>query len=343
MRKDDDCVMTRMILALSISALSGTVFATPLIMGHRGTAGHRPEHTRSSYELAADMGADFIEPDLVPTKDGKLIARHENDISETTNVATKFPDRKKTKIIDGNSVTGYFTEDFTLKEIKTLRAKERLAFRNHSFDLKDEVLTFEEVIEIVRSAAKKQKRTIGIIPELKHPTYFKSIGLDPVPAFVKLMKSNGYDKSSSAAIVQCFELGTLKELKKQIATRLLFLFDDPKSKPADFAASKDRRTYGDLLTPAGMKEIAQTAQILGPAKLMLIKPDGTSTGLIELAHANKLLVVPYTFRDEKEFIVPQAKGDAQAEYKLFFKLGVDGLFSDFVDSAIKAKAAGLAK
>ena len=171
--------------AQAATAAKSPAMLSPNIMGHRGTAGHRPEHTKSSYELAADLGADYIEPDLVVTKDGVLIARHENDISETSDVATKFPDRKKTKTIDGKPVTGYFTEDFTLKEIKTLRAKERLAFRDHSHDLQDEILTFDEVIAIVKAENKKQKRPIGIIPELKHPTYFKGIGLDPVPSVRK--------------------------------------------------------------------------------------------------------------------------------------------------------------
>ena len=152
------------------------------------------------------------------------------------------------------------------------------------------------------------------------------------------MKANGYDKADSLAIVQCFELGPLKELKAQIATPLFYLLDDPKEHPADFVAAKDPRTYGDLLNPAGAKEISQTAQYLGPAKQMLLKADGTSTGLTELAHMLKMKVVPYTFRNEKQFVVDAAHGDPQAEYQLYFKLGVDGVFTDFADDAFKARA-----
>ncbi len=319
---------------LSWMLMASVSLAAPLVMGHRGSAGVRPEHTRSSYVVAAESGADYIEPDLVMTKDGVLIARHENDISETTDVAVKFPSRKKTKTIDGVSITGYFTEDFTLKEIKTLRAKERLAFRDHSRDFTDEVMTFEEVIALAKELSSKLKREVRLVPELKHPTYFKSISLDPVPAFVRAMKAHGLE---SSAIIQCFELGTLRDLKKSLKANLLFLFDDLKARPADFVASGDKRTYGDLL--GDLKSVASVVSWIGPAKEQLVTADGKSTGVIERAHAVGLKVVPYTFRSEAQFVVPAAHGDAKAEYALFFSLGVDAVFTDFVDEAVKARGA----
>ncbi len=295
------------------------VKSTPLVIGHRGASGHRPEHTKASYEVAIDMGADYIEPDLVMTKDRVLIARHENDISETTDVAVKFPKLKKTKKIDGESITGWFTEDLTLKEIKTLHARERLAGRSQAFNNDYEVITFEEVIKVVKEKSKQKGRRIGIIPELKHPTYFKSIGLDLIPEFVRIMKREKLDRADSLAIVQCFELGILRELKLKISTPLLYLISDPKE-----------------LTPAGLKEISQVAGHIGPPKAALIKPDGSTSGLMSLAQAAGLKVMPYTFRNEPEFVIEAARSDPQQEYKMFYDLGVDGVFTDFPGDALKA-------
>src|SRR6267142_938621 len=197
----------------------------PLVIGHRGAAGHRPEHTLASYSLAIDYGVDFIEPDLVSTKDGVLIARHENDISGTTDVAQKFPGRRTTKTIDGKAIDGYFTEDFTLAEIKTLRAKGR---------------------------SLETGRVIGIYPETKHPSYFRSIGLALEPPLIKVLAEHGYTDASAPVFIQSFEVQNLKDLSKLTKMRLVQLMEDAKLKPYDFVVAGDRRSYGDLMTPEGL-------------------------------------------------------------------------------------------
>lgn len=334
------------------STLIASALQKPLVLGHRGACGYRPEHTLASYQLAIDMGADYIEPDLVSTKDGVLIARHENEISETTDVAVKFPDRKTTKTIDGKSVTGWFTEDFTLKEIKTLRAKERLAFRDHSYDGQFEIPTFKEVIELAKSQGKKLKRTIGLYPETKHPTYFQSIKLSLEEPLAKELKAAGLNKKSSAVFIQSFELTNLKKLKTLTKNKLVFLIDDPTVVPADFQASGDKRTYMDLLSIEGLKEIKKTADAIGPYKRYII-PTKIVTGkngekteeklppteLVKAAHAVGLLVHPYTFRSEEKYLLKDYNKDPKAEYLEFFALGVDGVFSDFAADAVAARDA----
>lgn len=309
----------------------------PLVIGHRGASGYKPEHTLVAYQLAIEQGADYIEPDLVSTKDGVLVARHENEISGTTDVATKFPDRKVTKVIDGQSVSGWFTEDFTLAELKTLRAKERLEFRNRSDDFKHPIPTFEEVVALAKKKSVELKREIGIIPELKHPTYFKAAGLDLVPLLAKELKRLGLDSPQREIIVQSFELNALTELKALSRVRLLYLIGDLASRPADFVARNDARTYADMLSAQNLSSTAKIAWGLGPAKDHLINEKGQSTGALERARAAGLKVIPYTFRNEAQYISKAAAGNATSEYKLFYKLGVDGLFTDFPDTAVKAR------
>lgn len=334
-------------LLFSISAFAET---KPLIIGHRGACGYRPEHTLASYQLAIDMGADYIEPDLVITKDGVLIARHENEISETTDVAVKFPDRKTTKTIDGKSVVGWFTEDFTLKEIKTLRAKERLNFRDHSYDGQFEIPTFKEIIALVQKQEKKLNRKIGLYPETKHPTYFQSLKLPLEEPLVKELKKTGLNKKSSLVFIQSFELSNLAKLKKLTKNRLIFLIDDPEAIPADFQAVGDKRTYMNLMSVAGLKEIAQSADGIGPHKRYILptkyvqNKNGEKTEeklqpteLIKLAHSFGLLVHPYTFRSEERYLLKSYNNDPKAEYLEYFKLGVDGVFSDFPDHAVAAR------
>lgn len=337
------------IMFFSCSLLAAT---KPLVLGHRGACGYRPEHTLASYQLAIDMGADYIEPDLVITKDGVLIARHENEISETTDVALKFPDRKTTKTIDGKSITGWFTEDFTLKEIKTLRAKERLAFRDHSYDGQFEIPTFKEVIELAKSQSKKLKRTIGLYPETKHPTYFQSIKLSLEEPLAKELKAAGLNKKTSAVFIQSFELTNLKKLKSLTKNKLVFLIDDPEVVPADFQASGDKRTYMNLLSAEGLKEIKKTADGIGPYKRYIlptkivtgkngekIEEKLSPTELVKVAHAVGLVVHPYTFRNEEKYLLKEYNKDPKAEYLEFFALGVDGVFSDFADVAVAARDA----
>jgi glycerophosphoryl diester phosphodiesterase len=326
-----------MIFSMFIST-SILAFEAPLIFGHRGASGYRPEHTIASYELAISMGADYIEPDLVMTKDKVLMARHENEISGTTDVAEKFPERKTTKIVDGKSITGWFIEDFTLKEVKTLRAKERLAFRDHSYDGKFEIPTFGEILNLV----KKQKRVVGVYPETKHPTYFQSIGLPLEEALIKELEAHGLNKKGAAVFIQSFEMNNLKKMKKLTMLPLIYLIDDPELTPFDNVVSGDKRTYKDMLTAVSLKEISSIVYGIGPYKRYIVPENEKGealppTTLIQDAHAVGLKVYPYTFRSEATYLLKNYAGDPQKEYLQFFELGVDGLFSDFADQAVLAK------
>lgn len=336
---DIAAVQAQNVSAMVVPTLHG---ALPLVIGHRGAAGHRPEHTTGSYEIAIEYGVDFIEPDLVSTKDGVLIARHENDISGTTDVAQKFPERKTTKTIDGKAIEGYFTEDFTLAEIKTLRAKERLPFRNQGWNGVYEIPTFQEVIDLAKRKSQEKGRLIGIYPETKHPSYFRSIGLGLEAPLVKALEANGYTDANAPVFVQSFEVQNLKDLSKLIKVRLVQLMEAPELQPYDFVAAGDKRTYGDLMTPAALAVIATYAQGIGPYKRSIV-PQGPGTALaaptslVADAHKAGLVVHPYTFRDEPEFLAPDYRLDPVKEYLQFYRLGVDGVFSDFGDTAVRAR------
>ena len=297
----------------------------PLIIGHRGASGHRPEHTLASYRLAAEMGADFVEPDLVSTKDGVLIARHENEIGGTTDVAAKFPDRKATKTIDGQATTGWFTEDFTLAEIKTLRAKERLAFRSHEYDGRFEVPTFDEVIDVAQEMGRTLGRPIGVYPETKHPTYFRGIGLPLEQKLLAALDKHGWNRRDAPVFIQSFESGNLRDLRKLTPVRLIQLVDV---------------RWPERLTEAGLKTIAEYADGIGPDKQFVIpvradRTVGAPTDLVQRAHAAGLLVHVFTLRIDKEFLSPSYDGHPEAEFDAFRALGVDGLFTDFPDVAAK--------
>ncbi|MBV8165951.1 MAG: glycerophosphodiester phosphodiesterase [Alphaproteobacteria bacterium] len=317
--------------------------APPLVLGHRGAAGHRPEHTLASYELAIAYGVDFIEPDLVSTKDGVLIARHENEISGTTDVAEKFPERKTVKTIDGVRVEGFFTEDLTLAEIKTLRAKERLAFRNQGWNGAFAVPTFQEVIDLAKRKSAETGRTIGIYPETKHPSHFRAIGLPLEPPLVAALAAAGWVDAQAPVFIQSFEVQNLKDLATLTKVRLVQLTEENVKQPYDFVAAGDKRTYGDLLSPAGLAEVATYAQGIGPYKRSIV-PEGPDkrlvapTTLVADAHRAGLVVHPYTFRDEPTFLAPDYALDPVKEYLQFFALGVDGVFSDFGDTAVRARA-----
>ena len=315
----------------------------PIVIGHRGASGYRPEHTLASYELAIKMGADFIEPDLVSTRDGVLIARHENEISETTDVADhpEFAARKATKKIDGHDVTGWFSEDFTFAEIKTLRARERLPFRNQSFNGRFEVPAFSEVLELARRKSAETGRTIGVYPETKHPTYFRALGLPLEAPLLLALRKAGYEGRTAPVFLQSFEVGNLKELRNSTDLPIIQLLD-VQGQPWDFALASDERTYQDLATPAGLAGIAAYADGIGPYKRMIVPaaPDGhllPPTSLVEDAHSAGLLVHPWTFRSDGTFLAPDYAGDPEREYDQFFSLGVDGLFSDFPDTALRAR------
>ena len=328
----------------------------PLVIGHRGASGYRPEHTLAGYELAARMGADYVEPDLVSTKDGALVARHENDISGTTDVAShpEFASRRKTKVIDGASFTGWFTEDFTLAELKTLFAKERLPAirqRNTIYDNRYRIPTFEEIIRLTRRLSRELGRRVGLYPETKHPTYFRSIGLPLEPPLARTLRRYGLDGRRAKVFVQSFETGNLRELDRQIDTRLVQLLGSKTGRPYDFEVAGDPRTYADLATPAGLGEVARYADGVGPSKDYIVPRDAAAasqapTSFIADAHRAGLLVHPYTFRNENGFLPlelrsgsdPGAYGNALAEYRQFYALGVDGLFSDNPDSGAEARS-----
>jgi glycerophosphoryl diester phosphodiesterase len=329
--------------------------ARPLVIGHRGASGYRPEHTLASYELAIRLGADYIEPDLVSTRDGVLVARHENDISGTTDVAShpEFAARRATKTIDGRPVTGWFTEDFTLAELKTLRAKERLPQvrpTNTAFDGKFPIPTFQEVIDLAKAESRRRGRTIGVYPETKHPTYFRSIGLGLEEPLVRVLRRNGYTDRRDPVIIQSFETGNLKDLAKLTGVTLAQLLDATGA-PYDLVAAGDPRTYRDLATAAGLREIARYADGIGANKDLLVPRDANGkllapSTVIRDAHRAGLVVHAWTFRAENQFLPadfrlgadPNARGDITSEYELFFDLGLDGVFSDQPDTAVAARA-----
>ncbi|MGW1682416.1 glycerophosphodiester phosphodiesterase [Saccharopolyspora sp. NPDC002376] len=324
------------------------------VFGHRGASGYRPEHTLASYELAARMGADYIEPDLVPTKDGVLVARHENEIGGTTDVADhpEFADRKTTKVIDGTSLTGWFTEDFTLAELKTLRAKERIPDvrpNNTIYDGRYEVPTFQEVLDLRARLSRELHRDIGVAPETKHPSYFAGIGLPVEPGVVEALTRNGLNLPDAKVAVQSFEVSNLKELNKSLKVDLVQLISNS-GKPQDFVESGDPRTYADLVKPEGLREIAQYADVIGPdTKVVLPVKDGgylgEPTSVVADAHAAGLEVVPYTVRAENKFLPkdfqssdnPTAFGDVFGFLQALFNTGIDGIFSDHPDIAVTAR------
>ncbi len=316
----------------------------PLIIGHRGASGYRPEHTLAAYELAIQMGVDYIEPDLVSTKDNVLIARHENDITETTDVSdrSEFANRKATRKIDGKEVTGWFTEDFTLAEIKTLHAKERLPFRNHAFDGQFEIPTLQEIIDLAKRKSAQTGRTIGIYPETKHPTYFQSINLALEKPLVEILQANGYTSQDSPIFIQSFEVENLKQLNKIIDVPLVQLLDEPQMQPYDFVVKGDSRTYADLTSPQELAQIADYADGLGPYKRLIVPEDEDkrlqpATSLINDAHAVGMRVHTWTFRKEEQYLAPDYKGNPEMELEQFFKLGIDGVFSDFPDIAVSVR------
>ena len=327
-----------------------------LVIAHRGASGYRPEHTLAAYELGARMGADFVEPDLVSTKDGVLVARHENEISGTTDVATRpeFADRKRSKSIDGApAVEGWWTEDFTLAELKTLRAKERIPAsrpRNTRYDGRYEVPTLQEVIDLTERLSDELGREIGIYPETKHPTYFRSIGLPLEEPLVETLRANGLDRRRAKVFVQSFEVGNLKALDQELRVPIVQLLGARTARPYDFTVAGDARTYADLATPEGLREIATYADGVGPSKDYVVPRDAAGNSLapttfVDDAHDAGLLVHPYTFRAENPFLPlelrsgsdPAVRGDARSELEQFFELGVDGVFADQPDLAVRAR------
>ena len=336
------------------------------VIGHRGASAHRPEHTLAAYQKAIDDGADFIEPDLVITKDGVLVARHENAIAilnadgslkeATTNVADKaeFAARKTTKTIDGKAITGWFVEDFTLAELKTLRARERIpAIRpaNTAFNDQFEVPTLQEVIDLAKAQTAQTGRTIGIYPETKHPTYFQSIGLPLEAPLLATLGKNGWNRADAPVLIQSFEVSNLRALKQQTPVRLMQLVA-PKGQPYDYAAQGKPEGFAEMLTPQGLRAMATYAWGVAPSKSMVL-PVGKSgevgavLPLVAEAHAAGLKVHVWTLRPENNFLPAAYKtepasdktrrGRAVDEAVLFVNSGVDGIFND--DPAVTLEAA----
>lgn len=332
----------------------------PIVIGHRGAAGYRPEHTFGSYELAARLGADYLEPDLVITKDGVLVCRHEPDISGTTDVAQhlEFAARRTTKQLDGAAVTGWFTEDFTLAELKTLRAVERLPQvrqRNTLFDGRYQIPTFQEMLDLRKRLSTELGRELGVYPETKHPTYFQKLGMPLERLLVDSLQRNGLNNPDAPVFVQSFEVTNLKQLRslglRTAAVQLL----SATGAPYDTVAAGQGPTYADLTTPAGLRGIAAYAQGIGPDKLQVIPraADGTlglPTTLVADAHAAGLVVHPYPFRAENTFLpadyqrgtMPSDYGRAIDEQVTYLRAGLDGLFTDQADIGVLARADFLA-
>ncbi len=334
----------------------GSHTAVPLVIGHRGAAGYRPEHTLASYELAARMGADFIEPDLVSTKDHVLIARHENEIGGTTDVADhpEFANRKTVKLVDGNKTTGWFTEDFTLAEIKTLRAKERLPEvrqENTIYDGLFQIPTFTEVLALRKRLSSELHREIGIYPETKHPTYFKSIHLPLERPLVAALRGAGLDNRRAPVFIQSFEPGNLQDLRTRFGVRArLVLLTSATGSPFDQVGKPYGKTYADLTSPSGLRSLSRFIDGIGPDKNQIIPRTadgdlGTPTTLVQDAHRAGLLVHPYTFRAENQFLPtdyrtgtdPNAYGRILAEIDAYLRTGIDGFFTDQADIGVLAR------
>ena len=338
----------------SPSSPSGAPASTPLVIGHRGAPGYRPEETVASYELAARMGADYVETDLVPTKDGVLVCRHEPDISQTTDVAAhpEFAARRTTRTIDGQTMTGWFTEDFTLAELKTLHAVERLPdVRQHNtiYNWFYPVLTAQEYLDTVSRMSAELHRPVGAYMETKHPTFFLQAGIDVDAKLVDLLNRNNLNTPNTKIFIESFETN-LRQLHTQLTVPLIQLIDSTGA-PADRVAAGDKRTFADMTTPAGLADIATYAQGIGPDKSLIVPTDpagnpGPPTSLVTDAHKVGLKLHPYTFRDENQFLPttlrtdanPNDYGRAVDEDVEFFRLGVDGIFTDNTDTGLLARS-----
>ncbi|MGW4003179.1 glycerophosphodiester phosphodiesterase, partial [Streptomyces nigra] len=328
----------------------------PTIIGHRGASGYRPEHTLGSYQLALDMGADIVEAgDLVPTRDGHLVCRHEPEIGGTTDVASRpeFAGRRRTKSLDGVATTGWFTEDFTLAELKTLRATERIpANRPHNtlYDGRWEIPTFEEVLRWQDEQTRKRGKQVWIYPELKHPTYFREQGLGLEERVAKVLRKHRKDRRDSPVILQSFEPTSVQHMNRLVDNPLVVLLSGANTRPWDFETTGDPRTTADLITPAGLREIASYAQGIGPTLDLVIPKDAAGrltepTTLVRDAHKVGLLLHPYTMRNENPFLPadfrkgtdPDAYGDVFGAYRTYFATGIDGVFTDNPDTGLLAR------
>lgn len=332
-------------------------FCQPLVIAHRGASGYVPEHTLGAYALAVTMGSDYIEPDVVITSDGQLIARHDNELGLTTDVAdrSEFASRYRTQQVDGFTVSGWFTEDFTLAEIKMLRAIERIPNirpGNVRMDGAFDVPTMQEIIDLIKGMEVSYSRRIGIYPEIKHATHFQRLGLSMEQPLVDILNQNGYRGPEAPIYIQSFEVNNLKELSKITDMKLIQLFASRNtSQPYDQEQLGTGLTYADMATPEGLREIAEYAYAVGPAKNYIIPRDEnnrltSATTFVQDAHAVGLKVHPYTFRAENLYLPiefqsddpsPAAIGDFSGELKAFYATGIDGLFSDQPDISARVR------
>jgi glycerophosphoryl diester phosphodiesterase len=358
--------------------------ATPLVIGHRGGAtGYLPDHTLENYALGIQLGADYVEPDLVATKDGHLIARHEPNLIDTTNVKDlpQFANRRRKAMLDGVETDGFWASDFTLAEIKQLGAVQPFADRNQSFNGKFKIPTLEEIIDFVKRKSREEGRQIGIYPETKHPTYHQQIGLPLEDRLLATLTRAGWNHRSAPVFIQSFETANLKYLRSRTSVRLVQLvdaddvnadgslaFNAPYDKPYDWVVSGRAGLFKDLLTPQGLAEVRSYADGIGPWKYYLISTacktvnngacvdtngDGAvderdrkllpATDIVANAHKLGLVVHPYTFRSEQKRLASNFAGNVSNEYLAFYELGVDGVFSDFADAAFAARAMYLLK
>jgi glycerophosphoryl diester phosphodiesterase len=351
----------------------------PLVIAHRGASGYLPEHTLEAYAAAIEQGADFIEPDLVSTRDGFLVARHEPMLGETTDVALRaeFRDRRRMREVDGTAVTDWFTVDFTLAELRTLRAVQPRAGRPKQHDGRYVIPTLEEILDLVLRFGRERGRAVGIYPETKHPSWHAALGLPLEPPLLTALRARGLDHRDAPVFIQSFETANLKALRAQTRVRLVQLigasglaldgsarFDGPGGRPWDFAMSGDARTYADLTSPEGLREVARYADGIGPWKRLVIPTRGTDrdgdgraddidgdgrlderdresappTDLVRNAHAAGLVVHPWTFRAEPDTLASELGADPVQELRQFMAVGVDGVFSDFPDLAVRARS-----
>jgi glycerophosphoryl diester phosphodiesterase len=393
MRKTRHILFVSLLVSLFVAPMSASVSAgesastkkaaavnMPLVIGHRGGAnGYLPEHTLEAYALGIELGADYVEPDLVATKDGRLIARHEPNLINTTNVKDlpQFASRKRMATIDGAAEEGFFASDFTLAEIKQLRAVQSFGERDQRFNGKFEIPTLEEIIDFVKRKSREKDRTIGIYPETKHPTYHQKLGLALEDRLLNALSRAGWNRRSAPVFIQSFETANLKYMRSRTQVRLIQLidaddvnldgslaFNAPYDKPYDWVVSGRKGLFSDLVTPAGLAEVKTYADGIGPWKPYILSSKGTDangdgkaddingdglvndadrtllppTSLIANAHKAGLLVHAYTFRNEQRRLASNYKGNPVNEYITFYELGVDGLFSDFADTAYAARA-----
>ena len=322
----------------------------PLVIAHRGASGYRPEHTLASYLLAIEQGADFVEPDLVATRDGHLIARHEPMLDATTDVAQRaeFADRRTTRMLDGKPVTAFFASDFTLAEIRQLRAIQPNPARAKDFDGKLEIPTFEEILELVRKESAARGRVIGVYPETKHPAYHLTLGLPLEDRMLTILRKFDLDREGGPVFIQSFESANLQYLRARTRLPLVQLMEDGALK-YDTSGTRvvgvEIPQYGDPRggePPRELKDIAAYADAIGPWKRQILRdlqqPTLLVTSVIEQAHAAGLRVHTYTFRSEPATLAPQYQSDPLREYRQFYEMGIDGVFSDFPDVALKARA-----